>query len=99
MKYIPPYYTHLFDCVTYAIEALKEQDYIRALDTLTLAQKEAEEIRLDEDGEDVYDEDSPACAWELNRVNEETRMLKIKFFIPDDEGAAFRKRMQKHKNE
>ena len=95
MKYIPPYYTHLFDCVTYAIEALREQDYIKALDTLTLAQKEAEEIYQDEEGEDIYDEDSPAFAWELDRVNEETRMLKIKFFLHDDD-EAFRKR--KHEN-
>ena len=95
MEYIPPYYTHLFNCVTDAIEALREQDCTKALDTLILAQQEAEEIYLDEDGEDVYDEDSPAFAWELVRVNEETRMLKIKFFLHDDD-EAFRQR--KHEN-
>lgn len=84
MKYIPPYYTLLFDCVTYAIKALREQDYIRALDTLVLAQREAEDVYLDEEGEDVYDEESPTCAWELVRVSEDTRMLKIRFLIRDD---------------
>lgn len=90
MKYIPPYYTLLFDCVTDAIEALREQNYNKALDTLILAQRDAEEVYLDEEGEDVYDEDSPPFAWELVRINEETRMLKIKFFLHDDD-EAFRK--------
>ena len=85
MKYIPPYYTLLFDCVTEAIKALREQDYIKALNTLILAQRDAEEVYRDEEGEDVYDEDSPPCAWELTRINEETRMLKIKFFLHDDD--------------
>ncbi len=96
MKYIPPYYTYLFNCVTDAIEALREQDCTGALNTLILAQQEAEEIYLDEDGEDVYDEDSPEFAWELVRVNEETRMLKIKFFF-QDENKAFQKLMQAEK--
>ena len=96
MKYIPPYYTLLFDCVTDAIEALRKQDYIQALDTLVLAQRDAEELYLDEDGEDIYDEDSPRFAWELVRVNEETRMLKINFFLHDDD-EAFRE--PKHETE
>ena len=90
MKYTPPYYTLLFDCVTEAIKALREQDYIKALNTLILAQRDAEEVYRDEEGEDVYDEDSPPFAWELVRVNEETRMLKIKFFLHDD-NETFRK--------
>lgn len=96
MKYIPPYYTLLFDCVTHAIESLREQDYIHALDTLVLAQRDAEAVYRDEEGEDVYDEDSPSFAWELVRVNEETRMLKIKFFIHDDDDALW-KRIQERK--
>lgn len=96
MKYIPPYYTLLFDCVTYAIKSLREQDYTEALDTLVLAQRDAEEVYLAEEGEDVYDEDSPPFAWELVRLNEETRMLKIKFFFRDD-GEALRKRKQERK--
>lgn len=96
MKYIPPYYTLLFDCVTCAIESLREQDYIKALDTLILAQQDAERVYLDEEGEDVYDKDSPPFAWEFVRLNEETRMLKIKFFFHDDD-EALRKRKQERK--
>ena len=94
MKYIPPYYTLLFDCVTDAIEALREQDCIKALDTLVLAQRDAKEVYLEEEGEDAYDEDSPRFAWELVRINEETRMLKIKFFFHEGD-EAFRKLNQK----
>lgn len=93
MEYTPPYYTLLFDCVTEAIEALREQDYTKALDMLILAQRDAEAVYRDEEGEDVYDEDSPPFAWELVRINEETRMLKIKFFLHDD-NEIFRKLKQ-----
>lgn len=50
MDDFPKYYTRLFNGVTDAIEALKEQNYIKAQDILIRAQQDAEELYL-EDGE------------------------------------------------
>lgn len=50
MEDFPKYYTRLFNGITDAMEALKEQDYIKAQDILLRAQQDAEEMYL-EDGD------------------------------------------------
>lgn len=47
MENFPKYYTRLFNGVTDAIEALREQNYIKAQDILIRAQQDAEEIYLE----------------------------------------------------
>ena len=51
MENFPKYYTRLFNGVTDAIKALKEQNYIKAQDILIQAQQDAEELYL-EDGDE-----------------------------------------------
>lgn len=48
MDNFPKYYTRLFNGVTDAIEALREQNYIKAQDILIRAQRDAEEMYLEE---------------------------------------------------
>ena len=51
MEHFPRYYTTLFNRITDALEALEEQNYIKAQDILIKAQQDAEEMYL-EDGDD-----------------------------------------------
>lgn len=51
MEDFPKYYTHLFNRVTDAIEAIQRQNYVAAQDILIKAQQEAEELYL-ADGEE-----------------------------------------------
>lgn len=51
MENFPKYYTRLFNGITDAIEALQEQNYIKAQDILIRAQLDAEEMYL-ADGEE-----------------------------------------------
>ena len=54
MENFPKYYAHLFNSITYAIDALQRQNYIEAQDILIRAQQDAEEMYLaDGDGEDL----------------------------------------------
>ena len=55
MENFPKYYTRLFNGITDALEALGEQNYVKAQDILVRAQQEAEERYL-EDG----DEEEPS---------------------------------------
>lgn len=48
----PKYYTRLFNGVTDALEALQEQNYIKAQDILIKAQQDAEELYLEDGGDD-----------------------------------------------
>lgn len=50
MNDFPKYYTRLFNGITDALEALQEQNYIKAQDILIRAQQDAEEMYL-EDGD------------------------------------------------
>ena len=50
MNDFPKYYTRLFNGITDAIEAMGEQNYIKAQDILVRAQQDAEEMYL-ADGE------------------------------------------------
>ena len=47
----PKYYTRLFNGITDALEALEQQNYIKAQDILIKAQQDAEEMYL-EDGDE-----------------------------------------------
>ena len=51
MENFPKYYTTLFNRITDALEALGEQNYIKAQDILIKAQQDAEEMYL-EDGDE-----------------------------------------------
>jgi len=51
----PKYYTRLFNGITDAIEALRQQNYIQAEDLLIRAQQDAEEMYL-EDGDEEEEE-------------------------------------------
>ena len=51
MDNFPKYYTRLFNGITDAIEALQNQNYIKAQDILIKAQQDAEEMYL-EDGDE-----------------------------------------------
>jgi hypothetical protein len=51
MENFPKYYARLFNGITDAIEALQEQNYIKAQDILIRAQQDAEEMYL-EDGDE-----------------------------------------------
>lgn len=50
MENFPKYYTRLFNGITDALEALQNQNHIKAQDILVRAQQDAEEMYL-EDGE------------------------------------------------
>ena len=56
MENFPKYYTRLFNGITDALEALKEQNYIKAQHILITAQQDAEEMYL-EDGDDEAEEE------------------------------------------
>ena len=60
MDNFPKYYTRLFNGITDALEALQNQNYIKAEDILIRAQHEAEEMYLS-DGEEG-EEEGPAAA-------------------------------------
>ena len=51
MDNFPKYYTRLFNGITDALEALGEQNYVKAQDLLIRAQQDAEEMYL-EDGDE-----------------------------------------------
>ena len=53
MENFPKYYTRLFNGITDALEALRDQNYIKAQDLLIKAQQDAEEMYL----EDTDDEE------------------------------------------
>lgn len=55
MDNFPKYYTRLFNGITDAIEALRQQNYIQAEDLLIRAQQDAEEMYL-EDGDEEEEE-------------------------------------------
>ena len=85
MYYIPPYYTHLFNCVTDAIKALQNQNYGEARDILIRAQQDAEEMYL-EDGEEEDEEDDDAyeggCySWELDPILAEIERLEMQILM------------------
>ena len=48
MENFPKYYTCLFNRITDALEAIREQNYIKAQDILIKAQQDAEEMYLDD---------------------------------------------------
>ena len=52
MENFPKYYTRLFNGITDALEALEEQNYIKAQDILIKAQQDAEEMYLEDGDED-----------------------------------------------
>ena len=54
MDNFPKYYTRLFNGITDALEAMKEQNYIKAQDLLIKAQQDAEEMYL-EDGDEAVE--------------------------------------------
>ena len=56
MENFPKYYTTLFNRITDAIEALREQNYIKAQDILIKAQQDAEEMYLEDGDEEDEDE-------------------------------------------
>ena len=53
METLPKQYTRLFNGVTDALEALKEQNYGQARDILIKAQQEAEELYLQDGDEET----------------------------------------------
>ena len=63
MNNFPKYYTRLFNGITDALEALQEQNYIKAQDILIKAQQDAEEMYL-EDG-DKEDAERAAIAAQI----------------------------------
>ena len=56
MDDFPKYYTHLFNGITDAIEALQKQNYIKAQDILIKTQQDAEEMYLEDGDEEDAEE-------------------------------------------
>ena len=56
MENFPKYYTRLFNGITDALDALGQQNYIKAQDILIKAQQDAEEMYLEDGDEDEREE-------------------------------------------
>ena len=75
MENFPKYYTRLFNGITDALEALQNQNYIKAQDILIKAQQDAEEMYL-EDGDE--DEEPGGCySWEIEPMIREAERLQM----------------------
>ena len=84
MDNFPKYYTHLFNRITDALEALQKQNYIQAQDILIKAQQEAEEMYLedgDEEEDDDEDDEIGGYSWQFDRIVKETEALEMQSLI------------------
>ena len=86
MENFPKYYTRLFNGITDALEALQEQNYIKAQDILIRAQQDAEEMYLEDGDEDEEDEEPGGCySWEIEPVIRETERLQMQILLHESE--------------
>lgn len=86
MENFPKYYTRLFNGITDALEALQEQNYIKAQDILIKAQQDAEEMYLEDGDEDEEDEEPGGCySWEIEPVIRETERLQMQILLHESE--------------
>ena len=93
MEHFPKYYTHLFNRITDALEALQNQNYIEAQDILIKAQQDAEEMYLEDGDEEEDDDEINGYSWQVNRASEESEALETEHLFRKS-CEAFRKLIQ-----
>ena len=71
----PQYYTRLFNGITDALEALQEQNYIKAQNILMSAQQDAEEMYLEDcENEEEDDTEYISLTESIQLINEEKEL-------------------------